>query len=69
MKIVVLIFAAGCLVSACTARGIGEDFMSQQEIDTKDDSTCKSLGASPGTAIYVDCRLKLKNNRSIEAVK
>lgn len=62
--------AALCLVvSGCArpARGIGEAFSSQQEIDAKDDDACKSLGASPGTPLYVDCRLRLRTDRSNQA--
>lgn len=57
-----------CLLAGCggTARGPGERFMSDQEIDGKDDLTCQGFGAARGTPAYVDCRLRLKQNRSSE---
>lgn len=54
---------AGCQTSP---RGQGEQFMSDAEIEAKDDGTCRSLGAPPGTPIYIDCRLRLRSNRSAE---
>jgi hypothetical protein len=41
-------------------------FMTQEQVDAKDDATCKSLGAVPSTSVYVDCRLRLRTNRSSE---
>lgn len=54
---------AGCQTSP---RGHGEQFMSDAEIEAKDDGTCRSLGAAPGTPIYIDCRLRLRSTRSAE---
>lgn len=52
--------------SVCGVRGTGEAFMTQQEMEAKDDSICKSLGASSGTTVYVDCRLRLRTDRSTQ---
>ena len=50
----------------CGVRGTGEAFMTQQEMEAKDDGICKSLGASPRTTVYVDCRLRLRTDRSTQ---
>lgn len=60
------VVVACAMLGACQARGFGEQFMSQQEIEAKDDTTCRSFGAAPGSQVYVDCRLRLASNRSGE---
>lgn len=62
-----LILALGAMLAGCmTARGPGERFMSDADIDGKDHATCTQLGAARGTSVYVDCRLRLKQSRSSE---
>lgn len=61
--VVCAVALAGCQTSA---RGKGEQFMSDTEIEAKDDGTCRQLGTAPGTPLYVDCRLRLRSNRTAE---
>lgn len=65
MKIV-LVVLAGLMLTACGVRGTGERFMSDQDIEAKDERTCAELGAAKGTQGYIDCRLRLRSNRSQE---
>lgn len=67
MLVRVALFSALVLFGGCQARGFGESFMSKAEIDAKDDAACASFGAEKGTSAYVDCRLRLTQNRSHEA--
>ncbi len=59
-----LIFAALALALSGCVRGTGERFMSDAEIEAKDDAVCSELGAVKGTQVYVDCRLRLRSDRS-----
>ena len=45
-------------------RGTGEAFMSEDAINAKDEATCRTLGATPGTPTFIDCRLRLRSDRS-----
>lgn len=40
--------------------------MSNEEVEKKDETTCQSFGAAKGTQAYVDCRLRLRSDRSAE---
>lgn len=68
MRIFTLAAMAAVLVSCASpdVRGVGEAGLSQQDIDLKDETTCKSFGAAPGTSLYLDCRLRLRSTRSAE---
>lgn len=65
---ILAIVALSVLLAGCAARvrGTGEAYLSDQEIEAKDDATCKGFGAQPGTQIYIDCRLRLRSTRSSE---
>ncbi len=39
---------------------------SPQEIAARDDATCQSYGAKPGTDMYVSCRMQLAQERQRE---
>lgn len=58
----VAIGMAGCV----QVRGTGERFMSDAEVEAKDHGTCQSFGAAKGSQAYVDCRLRLRSDRSAE---
>ena len=61
----VAIALVGLGLAGCQAvRGTGERWMSDQEIEAKDHGVCDSLGAKRGTQVYVDCRLRLRSDRS-----
>ena len=64
--VVVSIIAAAGLAGCMPVRGTGEAFMSENEIQAKDDATCRGYGAMPGSQPYVACRLSLRSNRSHE---
>ncbi len=59
---VVAMGLAGCL----QPRGTGEVFMSEAEIDAKDDGVCRSFGIARGTPGYADCRLRLRSDRAAQ---
>jgi hypothetical protein len=61
---VLLVVLAALTLGACGVRGTGERFLSDQDIEAKDDSTCADLGAAKGSQVYVDCRLRLRSDRS-----
>jgi hypothetical protein len=66
MKFLVVI-AVIAAVGGCTAvRGTGERFLSDEEISQKDDRSCTDLGAVKGTQVYIDCRLRLRSDRSVQ---
>lgn len=64
MRTIIILGLLG--LASCGIRGTGERFMSEAEIEAKDDSECRRFGAAPGTTVYVDCRLRLRQNRSFE---
>lgn len=66
MKTVILLGVAVALAGCQQVRGTGERGMSDAEIEAKDDNICSSFGAAKGTQIYVDCRLRLRSDRSAE---
>jgi hypothetical protein len=57
---------AALTLTACGVRGTGERFLSDEDIEAKDDRTCAELGAVKGTQVYIDCRLRLRSSRSQE---
>jgi hypothetical protein len=55
------------VLSACVpVRGTGERWMNDQEVEAKDHTTCESFGAVRGSQPYLDCRLRLRSDRSSE---
>lgn len=62
MVVLTAVLAGGCV----QVRGTGERFMSDAEVEAKDDGTCQSFGAAKGSQAYVDCRLRLRSDRSAE---
>lgn len=65
MKIGLVVLTA-VILAGCGVRGTGERFLSDEDIEAKDERTCAELGAVKGTQVYVDCRLRLRSNRSQE---
>lgn len=66
MKLAIVV-GLGLTMGACVpVRGTGEGFMSDAEIEAKDNGVCTSLGAVRGTQPYIDCRLRLRSDRSAE---
>jgi hypothetical protein len=64
----VVVIGGALLVAACQARGYGESvFMTSEEKNAKDDTTCRGYGAAPGSSVYVECRMRLAETRSREA--
>lgn len=66
MKTLLVIAACAALSGCVQVRGTGEQWMSNEEIEKKDDTTCSSFGAPKGTQAYIDCRLRLRSDRSAE---
>jgi hypothetical protein len=66
MRKVVFWAGIGLILAGCGVRGTGEQFMSPDQIEAKDLATCQSLGARPGTQSYIDCRLRLRSDRSYQ---
>lgn len=66
MKLIIVAVAGMALAGCQQVRGTGERGMSDAEIEAKDDSVCSGFGAAKGTQIYVDCRLRLRSDRSAE---
>jgi hypothetical protein len=64
-------FAGLIALTACNQTGArtpgGEMFMSDAEILAKDDTQCRSFGASPGSNAYLQCRMTLNQNRHTAA--
>jgi hypothetical protein len=53
---------AGCF-EATSRPGLGEGFMSKEEIAAKDDTICKGYGAQPGSEAYIQCRVSQDQRR------
>lgn len=67
MKMRYVAAAVGLALAGCQqVRGTGERWMSDGEIEAKDNGVCQSFGAQRGTQAYVDCRLRLRSDRSAE---
>ena len=66
MKSLIALGLATALAGCQQVRGTGERWMSDAEIEAKDNGVCQSLGAVRGTQSYVDCRLRLRSDRSAE---
>lgn len=64
--IIAIALTASLMGCAARVRGTSEAFLSEAEIEAKDDADCRRLGAAPGTQVYVDCRLRLRSTRSSE---
>jgi hypothetical protein len=43
--------------------GQGEIFASKQELDAKDDAICRGYGATPGSPVYIQCRVSQDTRR------
>lgn len=66
MRQIMIVAAAAALLAGCAVRGTGEQFLSNDEIEAKDHNICTSLGAVRGSQPYIDCRLRLRSDRSAE---
>jgi len=66
MKMLLVVAACVGLAGCVQVRGTGEQWMSSEEVEKKDDTTCLSFGAAKGSQSYVDCRLRLRSDRSAE---
>jgi hypothetical protein len=60
--VIITVGMAGCI----PVRGTNERWLSDAEIVAKDEAICTSLGAARGTQSYIDCRLRLRSDRSAE---
>jgi hypothetical protein len=38
-------------------------------IERGDDATCQSYGATPGSAVYVQCRMNISNQREVNRLQ
>jgi hypothetical protein len=63
---IVCIAVLAAALGGCMPRGTGEMFMSDRDIEVKGDGIFRSFGAVPGTQAYVDCRLRLHSDRSLQ---
>lgn len=55
------------VLTACVpVRGTNERWLSDSEVEAKDEATCANFGAVKGTQTYIDCRLRLRSDRSAE---
>lgn len=66
MKALILLGLGAVLTACVPIRGTGERWMSDAEIEAKDDGICQGFGAAKGTQPYMDCRLRLRSDRSAE---
>jgi hypothetical protein len=49
-------------LAACTTAA--EIQANARAVAAQDDATCRSYGASPGSAVYVQCRMNISNQRA-----
>jgi hypothetical protein len=50
-RCIAIVILAGIAVGGCMpVRGTGEHFMSDSEVQGKDDGVCRSFGAAPGNS-------------------
>jgi hypothetical protein len=56
----------GTLALASCAGSLAEQAFMPDRVAARDDATCQSYGASPGSQRYQDCRLQLDANRTQE---
>ncbi len=66
MKAFITIGLVIALAACVPVRGTNERWMSDAEIVAKDEATCASFGAAKGSQPYIDCRLRLRSDRSAE---
>ena len=66
MKALFVIGLVATLAACVPVRGTNERWLSDAEIAAKDEATCASFGAVKGTQPYIDCRLRLRSDRSAE---
>lgn len=66
MKLVGAVLVVVALGACTSVRGTSERGMSDAEIEAKDDGVCRGFGAVKGSQAYIDCRLRLRSDRSAE---
>jgi hypothetical protein len=66
MRMLVVVMVTVGMAGCMPVRGTNERWLSDAEITAKDEAICTSLGAVRGTQSYIDCRLRLRSDRSAE---
>ena len=54
---------AGCFEATSRPPGLGEVFMSKEQLAAKDDAICQGYGAKPGSDVYIQCRVTQDQRR------
>jgi hypothetical protein len=62
MKLFAALFASACLVG-CAGSPVGDAIAGPERLAVRDDATCQSYGAAPGSDAYAQCRMMTANNR------
>lgn len=66
MKTLIVLIGVGLVAACVPVRGTNERWMSDAEIEAKDHGICAGFGAQKGSQPYMDCRLRLRSDRSAE---
>lgn len=59
----VLLLALVCLLAGCQGSVVGDALAGREGLAKQDDQYCQSIGAKPGTDVYVQCRMASTQNR------
>jgi hypothetical protein len=54
---------AGFFEATSRPPGLGEAFMSKEQLAAKDDAICQGYGAKPGSDVYIECRVTQDQRR------
>src|SRR5713226_7387714 len=61
--VMISITLAGCFEATSRPPGMGEVFMSKEQLAAKDDVICRGYGAQPGSDVYIQCRVSQDQRR------
>jgi hypothetical protein len=62
MKLFAALVSSACLVG-CAGSPVGDAIAGPERLAARDDATCQSYGAAPGSDAYAQCRMMTANNR------
>ena len=62
MRLAVLV-VAGLGLAGCAGSPVGDAIAGPEKLAARDDATCQSYGATPGSNAYVQCRMITAQNR------
>ena len=61
-----VVLVAGLSLAGCAGSPVGDAMAGPEKLAARDDATCQSYGARPGTDAYVACRMNVANQRQAE---